>query len=254
VPHIPDDISDAVRRAYSAPVDDGVRERHVAAIAAAAREPDTVTVSARRHGRRRVGTALAAGLALFAAPAGLAVAGVALPEPARAPFDAVGIELPNQDPEKTDKTEPPRRATPARTTADPAPARTTPPAAATDDEQPGTRRSEERNKGRRGDEASDGRRQGGENRSGAAGRERTAKPRPVKPAKPVTPPRGRSDEAPGRTTPKAVTPRRPDVAPDPKPKPRVKPPSARTTPVPAPNGPGTRRGKTPKLEEDAPTG
>jgi hypothetical protein len=53
----------------------------------------------RRHPRPRARLLVRIGIALAAVPllfAGLAVAGVTVPEPARNAFDAVGIELPNQ--------------------------------------------------------------------------------------------------------------------------------------------------------------
>lgn len=53
----------------------------------------------RRHPRPRLGLLVRIGIALAAVPllfAGLAVAGVTVPEPARDAFDKVGIELPNQ--------------------------------------------------------------------------------------------------------------------------------------------------------------
>jgi hypothetical protein len=57
------------------------------------------TRATRRHPRPRLGLLVRIGIALAAVPllfAGLAVAGVTVPEPARNAFEMVGIELPNQ--------------------------------------------------------------------------------------------------------------------------------------------------------------
>jgi hypothetical protein len=99
-----DELVAAVRDAYAQPPADDVAAEHLAAMTAAARDsvhdaPARVPVRRARRGILvRVATgAAAAVVALTAGTAGLAVAGVDLPDAAKAPFDTVGIDLPNQD-------------------------------------------------------------------------------------------------------------------------------------------------------------
>ena len=181
MPHVPEELADAVRRAYVAPVDDATAERHVAAIAAAAREtgttPSPERVPVERHRRRAWRPALAVGLSAVLLPAGLAVAGVDLPDAVEKPYEVVGVELPNQASETAEeRTKDVRTAPPAgERPVDELPVSPVVPdggvreghgaddARQEESRREGERRSEERNKGRRGNEASDGKRQGGEN-------------------------------------------------------------------------------------------
>ena len=95
-PELDPALADAVRRAYVRPVDEATAAEHVTAMAAAA-TGSTAPVTARTTGRRRGWRlGLAAGVATLALPVGLAAAGVALPDVVERPFDAVGIQLPNQ--------------------------------------------------------------------------------------------------------------------------------------------------------------
>jgi len=87
-------LADAVRRAYVRPVDEVTARRHVSAIVAAAGEEP---VARRPRQRRRVWRpVLAAGAATLLLPAGLAVAGVELPNAVERPYRTVGIKLPHQ--------------------------------------------------------------------------------------------------------------------------------------------------------------
>jgi hypothetical protein len=131
----------AVLRTYVRPVDAARAARHVAALAAAtgpaaeARTPRTAPRRAPLARLRAWRPVLAAGLAVLLLPAALAIGGVRLPSPVEAPYETVGIELPNQAPERPD---PPaaapattESAPPATTTARPvAPAAGTPATAA----------------------------------------------------------------------------------------------------------------------------
>ena len=194
MPRTPDELADVVRRAYSRPVDDATAGRHVAAIVEAARRSDHPPVAPRVPARRRRlwRPALVAGAAALALPAGLATAGVSLPPAFTAPYDVVGVELPNQASETARERV---RQTPAVTPRPAAPA--VPDGGlreghgADDAARPGERRSEERNKGRRGDEK---------------GR-RDEAPRSDRPATPRPGDRGRSESAPNRSTPKPKPPR-----------------------------------------------
>lgn len=173
MPH--DDLEDRIRRAYVRPVDEDVAARHLAAIGVATREAQPVRAPRRRRARlwRPV---LATGLAVVALPAGLAVAGVDLPDAIDKPYDVVGVDLPNQTSGgDAPATTPVERATPERDDSTPLE-----PATTTQDETPGTRRSETRSKGRRGDEASDGKRQGGTRSSNAAAAEKSKPETPVR--------------------------------------------------------------------------
>ena len=113
-PDVDPRLSEAVHRTYVRPVDELVAARHVTALAAAAREADLSPqpVSAPRRRRRAVKPALVTALAAAVLPAGLAVAGVQLPDPVRAPYDVVGVDLPNQD-ERADRPATPATARPA---------------------------------------------------------------------------------------------------------------------------------------------
>src|SRR3954449_8278343 len=121
-------LSEAVRRTYVRPVDDEVAAQHVTQIAAAAQAGGTSarpapTARARRPLWR---PALAAVAAVLLLPAALAVAGVNLPGPVDAPYDKVGIKLPNQSDEAPSRATPATPATPA-TSASPAARPTTTP-------------------------------------------------------------------------------------------------------------------------------
>ena len=87
-------LADAVRRAYVRPVGEAVATRQVSAIVAAAgagAEP------ADRRPRGRVWrSALSLAAATLVLPAGLATAGVSLPDALERPYRAVGITLPHQ--------------------------------------------------------------------------------------------------------------------------------------------------------------
>ena len=147
----------AVRSAYAEAPDEATASLHLAAIASAAAEhahdaPAQRPATARR--RRAVlpsvlragGLAAGAAVVLTVGSAGLATAGVELPEPAKAPFDAVGIELPNQ----------------ASDTAKDA----------VEGVRPGAGRSEERSHGRRGAQMRSERAQGRRKRGGDDAEER----------------------------------------------------------------------------------
>jgi hypothetical protein len=86
----------AVRRAYLRPVEGVVADRHLAAIVAAARAGAEPAALVGRNRRRVWRSALAAATAAFAMPAGLAVAGVSLPDLVVQPYRALGIVLPDQ--------------------------------------------------------------------------------------------------------------------------------------------------------------
>lgn len=103
------DFVSKLRSLYAEPPSEEVERVHVAQAVAMAREladePTTRTVApaARRSRARKPMTrrrlAFMTAIAVAAAPfatAGLAFAGVSLPGPARAPFEELGIELPNQ--------------------------------------------------------------------------------------------------------------------------------------------------------------
>jgi hypothetical protein len=185
VPNVPhDDLDDRIRRAYVRPVDEDVAARHLAAIAAAARDAEGSSKTSAPGRRRRpfLRPVLATGLALVALPAGLAVAGVDLPDAIDRPYDVIGVELPNQGsgadapatapaapatPAREDEGDDTTPLEPATTTEDESPAREK--AGDEDDAaaNPGRRRSDTRSKGRRGEEASEGRRQGAGPASGA---------------------------------------------------------------------------------------
>lgn len=121
-------LSAAVQRAYVRPVDDERAARHVAAVAATAREVQTAPPR-RRPRRRAWRPVVALGLAVLLFPAALAAAGVGLPSAVDAPYRAVGVDLPNQDDGTTAPAtpqRPPRTGAPAPSTAT-TPARVVPP-------------------------------------------------------------------------------------------------------------------------------
>jgi hypothetical protein len=119
-------FADDVRATVSTPPGEETARRHLAAMRVAAEESQLDPVSgaapderhrADRVGRRRsagpvrplfrLGAVTASALAAFAgAGTALAAVGVELPEPVRAPFEAVGIELPNQPSDDDERTAP----------------------------------------------------------------------------------------------------------------------------------------------------
>jgi hypothetical protein len=274
VPHPPhDDFEELVRRSYVRPLDEDVAARHLTAIAAAAREQEASPHAlAPSRQRRRLGLAwrpaLATGLAALVLPTGLAVAGVDLPDPVNAPFDAVGIELPNQSssvdaapatpPAAVPASQGPRDAGPST-----APGRTGETGPSTgergDDRKDaprdgtrkdrGTRRNEDRSGGRRGDEASDGRRQGGER-----GRNDEAPSRGPREDRPKPAPR--SEERSGgrrgveqRQKPRPAPSSRGKRTPAPRPDRTTKTPPSRSTP--APRGPKSSGESQPVMPDTA---
>jgi hypothetical protein len=111
---IPGDLANALRRAFLEAPSPATEERHLAmieaaeeSVAAAAPEPHSSALSPKarwsvRSTRIRVVAMLASGLvALPVAFAGLAFAGVSLPDPVDSAFETVGIDLPNQ-PDRAD--------------------------------------------------------------------------------------------------------------------------------------------------------
>jgi len=103
-------VVDALRETYVRAPDPGIRSAHMAAIAAETAPlrlaADAKQRSASRLSRpptrrfrmtpKRLALLPSALVLAFLGTAGLAVAGVTLPDTARAPFDAVGLNLPNQ--------------------------------------------------------------------------------------------------------------------------------------------------------------
>lgn len=118
-PELDPALADAVRRAYVGPVGEGTAQRHLSAIVAASTADASTPIADRTPRRRAWWTAVAVGATTLLLPAGLAVAGVSLPDAVEQPYRAVGIQLPHQ---ATDK--PPlrvispttTRTTPATTT------------------------------------------------------------------------------------------------------------------------------------------
>lgn len=118
---LPEGFEDAVRTEYLKAPPAEVERVHIARIAAAIDEaartaaprptPSVTALKPGRHGRiSRAATvarlAAATGAAVLAVPmalTGLAFAGVSLPQPAAETFEALGIELPNQDDEADSK-------------------------------------------------------------------------------------------------------------------------------------------------------
>jgi hypothetical protein len=98
------------RSAYVRPLSDETASEHLAAVAreaaplriassstrASASRPDRHPTRRLRITSKRLALLPVAAAGVFLAAAGLAVAGVSLPDAARAPFDGLGIELPNQ--------------------------------------------------------------------------------------------------------------------------------------------------------------
>ena len=94
MPHPHDDLDDLIRRTYVRPVDEDVAARHLEAMDAAVRElvpTPSVRAPAPRRRRALLRPAFATGRALVALPAGLAVAGVDLPDAVSAPYEAGGV-------------------------------------------------------------------------------------------------------------------------------------------------------------------
>lgn len=113
-------LSDAVRRAYVRPVDEGTASRHVSAIIAAADAGAQPRARRPRRSRRLWRPALGVGAAVaLLLPVGLAAAGVSLPAAVERPYGVIGITLPNQHADA-----PPAVTTP-RSPAPSAPAATT---------------------------------------------------------------------------------------------------------------------------------
>ncbi|HEX8120633.1 MAG TPA: hypothetical protein VF549_05125 [Solirubrobacteraceae bacterium] len=115
-------FAEDVRSAVPSPPGEETARRHLAAMRAAAAEAAQVPAPGagrrERVGRRRsagplrpvlrLGAVTAGALAVFSgASTALAAIGVELPEPVRAPFEAVGIELPNQPDDGGEGTTPP---------------------------------------------------------------------------------------------------------------------------------------------------
>lgn len=108
-PHLDTDahlraVAEDVRRAHAQAPDEETAARHMTAIVAAAEAMEAAPVNAPAGAaprrplrlRRVIAAGALALLGLTAGTSGLAAAGVALPDPVRAPFDAVGVTLPNQ--------------------------------------------------------------------------------------------------------------------------------------------------------------
>lgn len=97
------EVLEAIRAEAARPPAPSTRRSHLAMMTTAAAEHPVRADAQRRRSTRRLASRLAAvGIAVPLSTAGLAVAGVALPQPANDAFDAVGIELPNQ----SDKADP----------------------------------------------------------------------------------------------------------------------------------------------------
>jgi hypothetical protein len=200
-PELDPDLADAVRRAYVRPVDEAIARRHLSAIVASAGGPFPAP---RRPARRRTWRALAAALAaLTVLPAGLAAAGVRLPDAVEQPYRSIGIALPNQT-SRSQAAPTPRPATPR-----PAPARPQPTAEAQERpkgtvrekrgraERPAADRSPRRQK-QRGQRANPSPRH--EPRRGRqANPSPPARRQPNRPARPTPPvPRARRSDAPSQ--------------------------------------------------------
>ncbi|MFL5907065.1 MAG: hypothetical protein ACJ75Z_05665, partial [Solirubrobacterales bacterium] len=98
----------ALRAAVPVQPDPRLGEQLVPRLAEAARAATIeAETAASRRPRSRMAWVLRVGIAVAAIPllfAGLAVAGVSVPEPARTAFDKVGITLPNQPPDHASPT------------------------------------------------------------------------------------------------------------------------------------------------------
>lgn len=142
-------LADAIRRAYVRPVDEVAARRHVSAIVAAATadaEPDPRRSPRRRRVWRPLVAATAAACVL---PAGLAVAGVPLPDVVQEPYRAIGITLPHQ-PRDASPAPPPSTTENPSTTQTPSTTTTTPqPPRAADQRGRDARRGHERSKPRK---------------------------------------------------------------------------------------------------------
>jgi hypothetical protein len=94
-PQVDPDLADAVRRAYVRPVDHVTATRHLSAIMAAASAGGEYVARRSRVRRRAWRPIVAAAAATLLLPAGLAVAGVNLPDVVERPYRAVGLEVPH---------------------------------------------------------------------------------------------------------------------------------------------------------------
>lgn len=95
-------LAGAVRRACEQPVGAETAQRHMTAILAEAARAQGAAASRERPARGRLAPrrawrpALAFFSAVLALPAGLAAAGVSLPDAIESPYSSVGVHLPNQ--------------------------------------------------------------------------------------------------------------------------------------------------------------
>ncbi len=242
-------LAEDVRRAVASSPDEATAARHLAAMAAEARAvqdlpPTPAAAPRRRRGVIARGLAGAAGAvaSLALVTTGLAVAGVDLPEPARAPFDAVGVELPNQEDDEARESAPAERPG----TTPPASTNAAPPA----QERAGGRRGEERRNDRaegerkggtergQNDRGRDGQKPGAadepsapgaEGRRGGAGGGSQSAPGQAKPKRPAKPKAPRKKPRPAKPE-RPTSPQRPDQRQE-----RIPdPPTTITTPEPAP--------------------
>ena len=252
MPDFPEDFADAVRRSYEHPVDDATAKRHVTAMVRVAQEaadpPFAPTPVPARRRRRALRPAFAAGLAALVLPAGLAVAGVQLPDAVNAPYDVVGVELPNQASDTAEERVPdaiPARTTPSTTSTPGTSAPGVPDGGvreghgADDARDNGERRSEERNKARRGDERR---------------RENRPKTEQSKPAPKPKPGNNRGGSV-RESEPKRrdAPPKRDDAPKPPREAPRVKDPTSSPVPEPA-RPPKAEKPATPRVTPDAAPG
>lgn len=131
-------VAETVRRLYVRPIDPARAHRDVTRIAEAARQADAtrgprVSAGAASTARRRRTPlwrpALVAAAALVALPGGMATAGVHLPEPLEAPYELVGISLPNQADHAADRSRPARERTRLPATTSPSATRPAAPSA-----------------------------------------------------------------------------------------------------------------------------
>ena len=94
---MPERFEEALRDAFVEAPPAAAEERHLGMIQAAERDARTAPTKPRVPARIRLAAVVAAAiLALPIAFAGLALAGVRLPEPVDSAFETVGIDLPNQ--------------------------------------------------------------------------------------------------------------------------------------------------------------
>ncbi len=220
-------LADAVRRTYVRPVDEGIASRHVSAIVAAATAAQASAPRVRR-GRRVWRPALGMGAAamLLCLPVGLAAAGVSLPAIVQEPYDAVGIDLPDQ----TAETSAPRRVPAPSSVTSRTPAITTttrPPAsAASGTARPKSSASPGRSGTSNGDDRpatsdrpattppanGNGDRNDANGNANGNGNAPSAKPPPA-PRRPVTPPRKPTTVTPGSGRKPATPSVRPNLGP-----------------------------------------